>query len=389
MAFQCDICAKNRLVGNKVSHSNIKTKKKGKRSVDSDDEDEEPKPKHKPRFKKKTFTKDKTRAKDKRRTPHKANMAGEWVSDSDDDTDDSSSHSSLSSDDDHVAGLAFVESSKSLTPPPLSLMAGSHITESEESDEDDSDDGDDEPPTYDDLVELLKQSHLALIKVNKEVREVRKECKGAKALASELKRELEDLTSSHLALQESYDKLKGEHIELGGKCKDLALTLENTILKGSNSSQDSPKSCVSIASTSYDLACTCDHSSLETNILKEYQELKKERKAMMDGFQRLMRGRTLHKEILCRNLVNNVDHKGLSSYPAVINTFGNSDSIPAWVAPYLADDYYCDKCCMDGHTNKECPKVKVSTTLPNANLSTRTPISSSLRTRVARCGQSL
>jgi large subunit ribosomal protein L28 len=27
MAFQCDICAKKRLVGNKVSHSNIKTKK--------------------------------------------------------------------------------------------------------------------------------------------------------------------------------------------------------------------------------------------------------------------------------------------------------------------------------------------------------------------------
>ena len=27
MAFQCDICAKRRLVGNKVSHSNIKSKK--------------------------------------------------------------------------------------------------------------------------------------------------------------------------------------------------------------------------------------------------------------------------------------------------------------------------------------------------------------------------
>ena len=27
MAFQCDICAKKRLVGNNVSHSNIKTKK--------------------------------------------------------------------------------------------------------------------------------------------------------------------------------------------------------------------------------------------------------------------------------------------------------------------------------------------------------------------------
>jgi large subunit ribosomal protein L28 len=27
MAFQCDICAKKRLVGNNVSHSNIKTKR--------------------------------------------------------------------------------------------------------------------------------------------------------------------------------------------------------------------------------------------------------------------------------------------------------------------------------------------------------------------------
>jgi large subunit ribosomal protein L28 len=26
MAFACDICGKNRLIGNKVSHSNIKTK---------------------------------------------------------------------------------------------------------------------------------------------------------------------------------------------------------------------------------------------------------------------------------------------------------------------------------------------------------------------------
>jgi len=27
MAFQCDVCSKNRMVGHKVSHSNIKTKK--------------------------------------------------------------------------------------------------------------------------------------------------------------------------------------------------------------------------------------------------------------------------------------------------------------------------------------------------------------------------
>ena len=346
--------------------TNLKTKHKGKRIVDSDDEDEEPKPKYKPRFKKKTFTKDKTKGKDKRRAPHKANMAGEWVSDSDDDSDDTSSHSSSSSDDDHVAGLAVAKSSKSFTSPPLSLMARSHIMESDESDEDDSDD--DEPPTYDDLVKLLKEGHSALIKMDKEVREVRKEYKGAKAQVSELKKELEDLTSSHLALQESYDKLKGEHIELGGKCKDLELTLESTTLKGSNSSQGSPKSCISIASTSYDLACSCDHSSLETNILKEYHELKKEREAVLDGFERLTRGRTLQKEILSRNLVNNVSRKGLGSYPAVINTSGTSETIPKWVAPLLADDYYCDKCCMDGHTSKECPKVRSSIAFPNANL---------------------
>jgi large subunit ribosomal protein L28 len=28
MAYSCDICGKNRMVGNKVSHSNIKTKTK-------------------------------------------------------------------------------------------------------------------------------------------------------------------------------------------------------------------------------------------------------------------------------------------------------------------------------------------------------------------------
>ena len=27
MAFRCDVCDKNRMVGNKVSHSNIKTKR--------------------------------------------------------------------------------------------------------------------------------------------------------------------------------------------------------------------------------------------------------------------------------------------------------------------------------------------------------------------------
>ena len=27
MAYNCDLCGKNRLIGNKVSHSNIKTKK--------------------------------------------------------------------------------------------------------------------------------------------------------------------------------------------------------------------------------------------------------------------------------------------------------------------------------------------------------------------------
>ncbi|MCC6999861.1 MAG: 50S ribosomal protein L28 [Deltaproteobacteria bacterium] len=27
MAFTCDVCSKNKMVGNKISHSNIKTKK--------------------------------------------------------------------------------------------------------------------------------------------------------------------------------------------------------------------------------------------------------------------------------------------------------------------------------------------------------------------------
>jgi hypothetical protein len=100
--------------------------------------------------------------------------------------------------------------------------------------------------------------------------------------------------------------------------------------------------------------------------LKEYHELK-EREPVIDSFVRLTGGRAIHREILSRNLVCNVSHKGLGSYPATTNIIGNDDTIPTCVAPLLAHDYYCDKCCLDGHTSKDCPKMS-SINFPNANL---------------------
>ncbi|GJN36800.1 hypothetical protein PR202_gb25696 [Eleusine coracana subsp. coracana] len=126
---------------------------------------------------------------------------------------------------------------------------------------------------------------------------------------------------------------------------------------------------MSDASTMCDeLTTLVEVSSFEPFVLEEYHKLKEERKMVMDGFERLTRGRAIHKEILGRNLVNNVSHWGLGSYPAAIDIIRTSDCIPSWIKPVLADDYYCERCCKDGHATKDCLMVRSSIVLPNANL---------------------
>lgn len=157
------------------------------------------------------------------------------------------------------------------------------------------------------------------------------------------------------------------HGELLEKYKCLEITYDainlETSLPPSSSSSDS------IAYPMHEeLTCSCETCTLEHSILKDYHKLKEEREMVMDGFERLTRGRTLHKEILGRSLVNNSSYHGLGSYPAVIDTLGKKDDIPSWVKPLLADDYFCDLCYKDGHTNKDCPMVRSSKIMPNSNL---------------------
>ena len=82
------------------------------------------------------------------------------------------------------------------------------------------------------------------------------------------------------------------------KYKSLETTFEVINLDKALSSHDSPKSTIYIASTSHGLSDVCLTSTLETNILKEYHELKSEREVVMDGFESLALGRAIHKAIL-------------------------------------------------------------------------------------------
>lgn len=110
---------------------------------------------------------------------------------------------------------------------------------------------------------------------------------------------------SHEALQKSFDKLKGDHIELTEKNKNLELVHEalNLELLSSSSSHVNKFN----ASTFCDeLTLSEESTSLEPFILKKYHKLKEEREMVMDGFERLTRGRQIQKDILSRNLINNV-----------------------------------------------------------------------------------
>ncbi|KAK3136430.1 hypothetical protein QOZ80_5BG0434240 [Eleusine coracana subsp. coracana] len=367
----------------------------------------DPKAKHK---KKRHFNKEKSKGKGKaqdykKKFSHKA-LVGEWTS-------DNSSDESSSSSDEEVAGLAMIKTTpiRALPPPSTCLMATSQHRESED---ESSNDSDDEEHTCAKMWSILEQARDIAVKKSKMLDVVRKECKLAKDRVGELESELKDLVTSHEALNNSYDKLKGDHVELHEKYKALEITFEAVNVE--NLASPSPSSSKSDASTMCDELTTsvevsslepfvlkelhklkeeremfmeglerlrATHreilgknqvnevsktSSLEPFVLEEYHTLKEERKMVMDGFERLTHGRAIYKEILGRNLVNNISHQGLGSYPAAIDIIGTSDSIPAWIKPLLVDDYYCERCCKDDHTTKDCPMVRNSTVLLNANL---------------------
>ena len=181
-------------------------------------------------------------------------------------------------------------------------MALSQLGESED---ESSDDSDDEERTCAELWSMLEQAHDIAVKKSKMLDVVRKECKLAKDRVGELESELKDLVTSHEALNKSYDKLKGDHVELHEKYKALEITYE--AINVENLASPSSSSSKSDASTMCDeLTTSVEVSSLEPLVLKEYHKLKEERKMVMDGFERLTHGRAIHKEILGRNLVNNV-----------------------------------------------------------------------------------
>ncbi|GJM99751.1 hypothetical protein PR202_ga16880 [Eleusine coracana subsp. coracana] len=182
---------------------------------------------------------------------------------------------------------------------------------------------------------------------------------------------LDDPQPSNLALQaEKQDPIKSKNKAViednkdddeDDLSEDMALLMKKIPFKKNSSKSDASTMCDELTST-------VEVSSLEPFVLKEYHKLKEERKMVTDGFERLTRGRAIHKEILGRNLVNNASHRGLGSYPAAIDIIGTSDSIPTWVNPLLADKYYCERCCKDGHTIMDYPMVRSSIDLPNANL---------------------
>ncbi|GJN16217.1 hypothetical protein PR202_gb03180 [Eleusine coracana subsp. coracana] len=285
---------------------------------------EEYHPRRKAKYKKRRyFNKEKGKGKGLKKKFSCKALVGEWTS------DNSSESSSSSSDDDEVAGLAMIKTTlpRVLPPPRMCLMATSQHGESED---ESSDDSDVEEPSCAVLWSMLEQARDIAVKKSK-ILEV------------------------------------GDDVELREKYEALELTLE--AINVDNLASPSSSSSKSDASTMYDeLTTLVEVSSFESFVLKEYHELKEERKMVMDGFERLTRGRAIHKETLGRNLVNNVSHRGFASYPTAIDIIGTSDSIPAWIKPLLANDYYCERCCKDGHTIKDCPTVRSSIALPNANL---------------------
>ncbi|KAK2630863.1 hypothetical protein QOZ80_UnG0724110 [Eleusine coracana subsp. coracana] len=244
---------------------------KNKFASKSREEEEDPKAKHK----KKRFL-DKSKGKDKAQGYKKKfsckALVGEWTS-------DNSYDESSSSSDEEVAGLAMIKTTPTRAiPPPLTcLMAMSQLRESED---ESSVDSNDEELSCVQLWSMLEQARNIAIKKSKMLDVVRKECKLAKDHVGELESELEDLVTSHEALNKSYDKLKGDHVELHEKYKALEITFE--AINVENLASLSPSSSKSDACTMCDeLTTLVEVSSLEPLDLKELHKPKEEREMMM------------------------------------------------------------------------------------------------------------
>ncbi|GJM93920.1 hypothetical protein PR202_ga10517 [Eleusine coracana subsp. coracana] len=313
----------------------IKSKKKAMIEDDEDDDEDDLTKQKKTMY----FNKDKSKGKGKgkhyKKKFSRKTLIGEWTS------DNSSNTSSSSSDDEEVVGLSMIKTilPRALPPPPMCLMITSQLGESEDKS---SDDSDDEELSYAELWSMLEQARNIAVKKSKILDVVRKECKLAKDRVGELDSEIKDLVTSHEALNKSCEKHKGDHVELLENYEALELTFE--AINIDNLASPSSSSLKSDASIMCDeLTTSVEISSLEPFVLEKYHKLKEERKMVMDGFERLTRAKAIYKEILGRNLENNVSHRGLGSYPAAIDIIRTSDSIPEWIKPLLADDYYYER----------------------------------------------
>ena len=188
-----------------------KKKFKGKKDDSSDDEEEEKK-KYKPNKKfgkKKEFHKKKN---------GKAYITGDWLTDIEE-----SSGSSDDDDDEKVA--AFGIGSSLSSPPPLPsssthlcLMAkGDRKVLSDDSDSDSDSDGEFEPPSYDELVNLL----------NKYTKIIRK----TKAKNDKLELENETLLAKYDIAQKASDELRDENKVVSSTLKELKNSLKELIEK--------------------------------------------------------------------------------------------------------------------------------------------------------------
>lgn len=196
-------------------------------------------------------------------------------------------------------------------------MARDFDSEEEESEDEDEDEEEEEfdeedKPTYGEHMQALCLANKLMKKKDKTIAQLEKEHEVAIFRVRQLEDEIKNLSTSHKSTHESYDKLKVDHIELKEKYEALEVVYQAIDLDKCNSS--TPSSSTSI--TSY---VTCDEltPSLDEKILNEYHKLKEECEMVMDGFERLTRGRTLHKEILGRNLINNAETKGTWFLPCL------------------------------------------------------------------------
>jgi hypothetical protein len=234
------------------------------------------------------------------------------------------------------------------------------LSEGYESDTDSSSSSDEDTElTLEQLLKVIKGLTIEMREKDKKINILTSDLESAIAHGCEVENKLKDSNASFIALQSCYKEFHNDHEELSNKHKILEFAFETSTKHCTPSSSSAPKE---TSSTTHN-----PKSSLDASILKEYHQLKEERNMVMDGFERLTRGRAIHKEILGKNLFNNVKQKGLGSSPSIINNIGQDEEIPKWAKSLMADDYYCERCCKDGHTMKDCPMKKEKMVLPKAN----------------------